>query len=305
MVAELFTGTEFQRAREFCTRRGLGIPPESIDLDRFAHRPVCIRVGSHGGNIVVTQRRSTIGTKEYQRDALRSLGLRKIGRSCVVEADTDTSFWGNVRKVGHLVRISPIPDNLPPGRFTYTVGSDGMSFLREQRQLGGYLGELISVGDGEYLQTDRDAKFRAAFWSSESGPDETLQVIKDTASSYYRIAPNNISVYLALDPETTNGNSGTGNLQDVLDYIKREHPAVAAISANLGNDVKLLWSLPTIRLRTANFAYSEIGAQIPAATSRGLNETHTAAVMKMFRLTASGILRKNQDRVVSQLKRPL
>ena len=54
--------------------------------------------------IVVTQTKSPIGRKSYQRQTLIGLGLNKIGRSRELE-DTP-SIRGMVNKVKHLVIIN-------------------------------------------------------------------------------------------------------------------------------------------------------------------------------------------------------
>jgi len=54
----------------------------------------------------VTQVRSTIGSKQNQRDTLRSLGLKKIGQSTVRE-DTP-QVRGYIRAVAHLVTVEEV-----------------------------------------------------------------------------------------------------------------------------------------------------------------------------------------------------
>ena len=54
--------------------------------------------------VKVTQERSPIGRKEYQRQTLIGLGLNKIGRSRELE-DT-ASVRGMINKVKHLVKVN-------------------------------------------------------------------------------------------------------------------------------------------------------------------------------------------------------
>ncbi|WP_224392210.1 50S ribosomal protein L30 [Pseudonocardia sp. ICBG1293] len=54
----------------------------------------------------ITQVKSRIGTKQNQRDTLRSLGLRKIRQSVVREADPQTR--GYVHTVRHLVTVEEV-----------------------------------------------------------------------------------------------------------------------------------------------------------------------------------------------------
>jgi large subunit ribosomal protein L30 len=52
----------------------------------------------------ITQRRSANGSSPRQRETLRSLGLRGIGRS--VERPDGPQVRGMVERVGHLVEVS-------------------------------------------------------------------------------------------------------------------------------------------------------------------------------------------------------
>jgi len=54
----------------------------------------------------VTQIKSVISEKQYQRDTLRSLGLKRIGQS-VVREDTKQNR-GYVNTVAHLVKVEEI-----------------------------------------------------------------------------------------------------------------------------------------------------------------------------------------------------
>ncbi|PTW91191.1 LSU ribosomal protein L30P [Microbacteriaceae bacterium MWH-Ta3] len=54
----------------------------------------------------VTQIKSIISEKQYQRDTLRSLGLKRIGQT-VVRPD-DAVNRGYVRTVAHLVKVEEI-----------------------------------------------------------------------------------------------------------------------------------------------------------------------------------------------------
>jgi len=54
----------------------------------------------------VTQIKSVISEKQYQRDTLRSLGLKRIGHS-VVRPD-DRQNRGYVATVAHLVKVEEI-----------------------------------------------------------------------------------------------------------------------------------------------------------------------------------------------------
>jgi large subunit ribosomal protein L30 len=57
-------------------------------------------------NLKVTQMKSQISEKQYMRDTLRSLGLKKIGDS-VIRPDTPQNR-GYVQTVRHLVTVEEI-----------------------------------------------------------------------------------------------------------------------------------------------------------------------------------------------------
>ena len=54
----------------------------------------------------ITQVRSTIGTKQNQRDSMRTLGLRKIRQSVVREDNAQNR--GLVNAVRHLVSVEEV-----------------------------------------------------------------------------------------------------------------------------------------------------------------------------------------------------
>ncbi len=56
--------------------------------------------------LIVTQVRSTIGTKKNQRETLRTLGLHKI-RQSVVRTD-DAQVRGMIKTVRHLVTVEEV-----------------------------------------------------------------------------------------------------------------------------------------------------------------------------------------------------
>ncbi len=56
--------------------------------------------------LLVTQLRSTIGTKKNQRDTLRTLGLHKIRQSVVREDSPQVR--GMLATVAHLVAVEPV-----------------------------------------------------------------------------------------------------------------------------------------------------------------------------------------------------
>ena len=58
---------------------------------------------SNKNTIIITQKKSPIGRKSYQRKTLIGLGLNKIGRS--KELKDTPSIRGMINKVKHLVKV--------------------------------------------------------------------------------------------------------------------------------------------------------------------------------------------------------
>jgi large subunit ribosomal protein L30 len=54
----------------------------------------------------ITQIKSVISEKQYQRDTLRTLGLKKIGQT--VEREESPSVIGMIRTVAHLVTVEEV-----------------------------------------------------------------------------------------------------------------------------------------------------------------------------------------------------
>lgn len=57
-------------------------------------------------NLKITQVKSQIGGKQYQRDTLRTLGLRRIGQSVVREDRPEV--LGMINTVRHLVTVEEV-----------------------------------------------------------------------------------------------------------------------------------------------------------------------------------------------------
>jgi large subunit ribosomal protein L30 len=57
-------------------------------------------------NLKITQVKSKIGGKQYQRDTLRTLGLRRIGHSVIREDRPEV--LGMIQTVRHLVTVEEV-----------------------------------------------------------------------------------------------------------------------------------------------------------------------------------------------------
>jgi large subunit ribosomal protein L30 len=65
-----------------------------------------------GGDLLVTQVKSAIGTKPVHRGTLRALGLRGIGQQNVLPDTPDVR--GMLHRVPHLVSVVPAPQGATP-----------------------------------------------------------------------------------------------------------------------------------------------------------------------------------------------
>ncbi|QII08589.1 50S ribosomal protein L30 [Rhodococcoides fascians A25f] len=254
--------------------------------------------------MLVTQSKSKIGQKKSVVAALRTLGLGKIGRTCVVSPSRRSSDWGNVRKVAHLVTISPLFDSIPPGRFTYRRGATGVTTLHEQRQLGGSLGELIALGEGEYVQTDFEKDRKSVFWSSDMPADECLSELRDIAAKSL-IEIGKAETYIELSEKSETKGSSTGSLNDVLDYLEQNKADPAIITVSIFG-MQIMWNLPAARLAEHNVEHAEIGLTYPRepATVEAY-EFRSLILDKFFTRSASKDLSESASEVLSQLNRHL
>ena len=71
-----------------------------------AGKPKAGEPKADGSKLKITQVKSRIGTRQNQRDTLRTLGLRKIGQSTV--RDDRPEIRGMIRTVAHLVTVEEV-----------------------------------------------------------------------------------------------------------------------------------------------------------------------------------------------------
>ncbi len=72
----------------------------------MAKQPAASTSATSGLRLRVTQTRSKIGGTSNQRDTLRSLGLRRIGATVVI--DDRPELRGMVNTVAHLVTVEEV-----------------------------------------------------------------------------------------------------------------------------------------------------------------------------------------------------
>ena len=63
--------------------------------------------------LVIRQHKSAIGEKAKQRETLASVGLRRPGN--VVEREDSATLRGQLRKIAHLVTVTPAEDGEKAG----------------------------------------------------------------------------------------------------------------------------------------------------------------------------------------------
>ncbi|MBB4735716.1 50S ribosomal protein L30 [Micrococcus cohnii] len=68
--------------------------------------PTRKNIQASDATLLITQTRSVTGTKQNQRDTLRSLGLKRIGHQVTRKADVTTV--GMLNTVPHLVSVEEV-----------------------------------------------------------------------------------------------------------------------------------------------------------------------------------------------------
>ena len=79
----------------------------------------------------ITLVRSVIGYSERQKRIVKSLGLRRIRQT--VEHDASPTIQGMLNKVGHMLKVEPLPPGTPP-TYRASTGTDRFKAKLEKRQ---------------------------------------------------------------------------------------------------------------------------------------------------------------------------
>jgi large subunit ribosomal protein L30 len=89
----------------------------------------------------ITLIRSTIGYSERQKRIVQSLGLRRIRQT--VEHDDSPTIQGMITKVGHMLKVEPLPAGTAP---TYRASTGAQRFqarlVKRQTEREALLAEL-------------------------------------------------------------------------------------------------------------------------------------------------------------------
>jgi large subunit ribosomal protein L30 len=79
----------------------------------------------------ITLVRSVIGYSERQKRIVKSLGLRRIRQT--VEHDASPTIQGMLNKVGHMLKVEPLPPGTPP-TYRASTGTDRFNAKLAKRQ---------------------------------------------------------------------------------------------------------------------------------------------------------------------------
>jgi ribosomal protein L30/L7E len=228
-------------------------------------RPVRLEdVHSFGGDVLATRTRSDAGTKSPQRDALRSLGLKHIGDTCIIEVRPRSSVFGQAYKVRHMLAFRQLPFHVPEGRFNdFWIPEDGGLMYRENftDELGP--GEILVVGDGEYIQAETVGERVTVSWSSERA---TLRYFEDVEAIFGSPLRDESAAIVRLSQTEAEGEEGTSFPKDVLEYVSAKRPPVAYMRLDYTTGVRASWSAPAARISGSDTQFCEVSVQYPAGT---------------------------------------
>ena len=250
-------------------------------------------VHSWGGSILVQQVRSTIGRtrSDVLREQLESLELRGIDDACFID-EADERALGTVKAIQHVLSVERLSTWVPPGEYPTWVFGDGVvMFLDDYGR--NTPGELIAVGDGEYLQVETVNSRLAAMWSSTCpvsvAVSEAVRVFGEPDRGN-----DAASLQLRVGPDGDGGESGTGRVDEVLEYLTKEFPDVAFLRVRFEH-CELLWSASHRRIANSDAAFVEIGVRLDDKADRGV-------IDDLISTTASPVLRERRRAVEAEIK---
>lgn len=234
------------------------------------------QVRSYGGDVLVTRRKGDEGRKQNQLQAVRSLGLRKIEDVCVVTSAErraegelgrqQAGIFGQAVVSQHLLSFLQLPDSLPPGRFDdFWLLEDGMMMYREEYTDAQGPGELLVVGEGEYLQAETVSERLVVAWSSAK-----------TAAAFFRQAievlgspaEGDAAAFVQLDVMAGDGAEGSGLAPEVMEYVELKEPPIATMRMDFSGGLRATWTAPAARLKGYSTEFAEVSLSLPSESSR-------------------------------------
>jgi ribosomal protein L30/L7E len=154
--------------------RGITIPNGSSDpLFIPSPGPPSYDVNSLGGTRLVRLMRSAVHREWDQREAARSLGVRKIRSYSVIDPSNET-HRGLVTTISHLVECKDLDIFVPAGKYRYIDYMDGIFFGKGDENMTEIRygvdkatgSRFFEARGGEYLQwVPRDERTAALIWT--------------------------------------------------------------------------------------------------------------------------------------------
>lgn len=149
-------------------------------------------------------------------------------------------------------------------------------------------GEIIVVGDGEYLEADSSDKGISISWTSETALKDLLDIARrdglldgsTSDDSYLQICDDGIS------------KAAEGPAEEVIDFITAKEPTVTYVSLKYDSLV-LVWSAPAARVRWSKVSYPEIAVVVAA--------TDIAKAEGLIRETGSETVRTKYPELISKV----
>lgn len=124
-------------------------------------------------------------------------------------------------------------------------------------------GELVVIGEGEYLQAETAGDFLSVTWSS---PDDAAAAVRKAVDMLGDPTTDDVSVFVQLDSEQGEGASSGGSVHGVLEYLETK-PALAFVRLTFP-DLEFVWGTPQQRIQTSTAAYAEIGVRLHTSAER-------------------------------------
>lgn len=172
----------FRQSRSGRQRGGVLVPPRFASDVALEEVPVgfvpspghpSYDVTSLGGSLLVRLTRSVVHRKWDQREAARSLGLRKIRGYSVIDA-TNAVHRGWLAEIKHLVELETMHIHVPPGRYRFVHSMGGLFLAKGTHEMSEIKfgidkltgGRYFEASNGEYLQwIPRDGRTASVVWS--------------------------------------------------------------------------------------------------------------------------------------------
>lgn len=252
-------------------------------------------VYSFGGSTLVVRSRSEAGRTRRDKHAerLRSVHLDRIDAACVVDASKGNSVYGNVFRSQALCRFHELPLWLPPGPLELSIFGDGTMMYREEFGDSKMPGEIVVVGDGEYVQVETVEDRLFVSWSTVELPSVFMRGAAERLHAKFDDSAE--AGFLQLAKPGAAGDEAEGSPHDILEFLEVEHPAVGYLRLTLADGTRIAWNEVAPRLTTSTYAYAEVSVDCTRSHDRG-------SLLALIAGTGTPELEKRVDALASDIR---